>query len=121
MSSVLRLSRPSGCNASSSRFNRCWKANEPSEEKVVRDDDTDAVLRVSHLNKSYQVYDKPVDRLKELLFNKKAHNVFAALQDVNFTLDKGKCLGIIGDNGSGKSTLLQLIAGVLEPTGGQVK
>jgi len=92
-----------------------------TSEETSRESDTDPVLRVSHLSKSYQVYDKPLDRLKELLFNKKTHNVFTALQDVSFTLGKGKCLGIIGDNGSGKSTLLQLIAGVLEPSSGQVQ
>ena len=45
---------------------------------------------------------------------------FQALQDVNFTVEKGEALGLLGPNGSGKSTLLQIIAGILPPTGGKV-
>ena len=44
-----------------------------------------------------------------------------ALHGVNFRLERGDALGIIGLNGSGKSTLLQIIAGVLPPTTGGVR
>lgn len=43
-----------------------------------------------------------------------------ALKDVNFTLNKGRILGLMGPNGSGKTTLLKIIAGLLLPTGGKV-
>lgn len=43
-----------------------------------------------------------------------------ALQDVNFTVDSGEYLAIIGHTGSGKSTLLQHLNGLLKPTSGQV-
>ena len=45
---------------------------------------------------------------------------FQALQDVNFTVEKGEAMGLLGPNGSGKSTLLQIIAGILPPTSGKV-
>jgi lipopolysaccharide transport system ATP-binding protein len=43
-----------------------------------------------------------------------------ALSEINLEVEKGASIGIIGRNGSGKSTLVQLIAGVLQPTTGQI-
>lgn len=44
-----------------------------------------------------------------------------ALKDINFTVNKGEVLGIIGKNGSGKSTLLKILSRVTSPTTGEVK
>ena len=43
-----------------------------------------------------------------------------ALNDVNFTINDGEFIGIIGHTGSGKSTLIQHLNGLLKPTGGTV-
>lgn len=45
---------------------------------------------------------------------------FAALKNVNFHVEPGESVGIIGRNGSGKSTLLKIIAGVTVPTSGGI-
>ena len=44
-----------------------------------------------------------------------------ALKNVNFNLNKGDALGIIGSNGSGKSTLLKIISRITSPTKGFVR
>ena len=43
-----------------------------------------------------------------------------AINDINFTAEKGEYIGIIGATGSGKSTLLQHLNGLLKPTSGKV-
>lgn len=43
------------------------------------------------------------------------------LEDVDFKLEKGKKIGILGRNGAGKSTLIRLISGVEPPTEGEIK
>ncbi len=44
-----------------------------------------------------------------------------ALKDVNFTVERGTTLGLIGANGAGKSTLLSVLAGTMIPTEGKIQ
>jgi lipopolysaccharide transport system ATP-binding protein len=44
-----------------------------------------------------------------------------ALRDVNFQLNQGETLGVIGRNGAGKSTLLKLLSRVTSPTTGSIR
>jgi lipopolysaccharide transport system ATP-binding protein len=84
---------------------------------------TDTVIRCTNLGKCYQIYDNPKARLKQAIWRgrRQYFKEFWALRHVNFELNRGESLGIIGHNGSGKSTLLQLICGTLTPSEGKVE
>ena len=48
-------------------------------------------------------------------------NDFWALKDINFKVEQGEVLGIIGRNGAGKSTLLRIVNGLIKPDQGRVR
>jgi lipopolysaccharide transport system ATP-binding protein len=48
-------------------------------------------------------------------------NIFWALQDVSFELNRGESLALVGANGAGKTTILKLLANITKPTSGSVK
>jgi ABC-type polysaccharide/polyol phosphate transport system ATPase subunit len=80
------------------------------------------IIEAQKVSKCYSIYRHPSDRLKEFLSfgRKKLHTPFWAVRDVDLHVQRGCCLGIIGENGSGKSTLLRIIAGVITPTSGVI-
>lgn len=77
-------------------------------------------ISVEDVSKTYHIYRNPQDRIKEFFFRKTLFTEFHALQHINFNIDRGEVVGIIGRNGSGKSTLLQIVAGTLQPTSGSI-
>lgn len=82
---------------------------------------TQTVLRVRDLGKEYRLYASPRQRLKSLLTGHATHRSHWALRDVSFDLQRGQCIGVIGDNGAGKSSLLKLLAGTLQPSTGSIE
>lgn len=83
-----------------------------------------SVISVQNVSKMYMLYDKPVDRLKQTVLGPFGHTfgrMFWALRDIDFSVNRGETIGILGRNGSGKSTLLQIVAGVLQPTTGEAR
>lgn len=79
------------------------------------------VLKAHGLGKRYRLFASPRERLMALLGMADRSKPHWALKDVSFELQRGQCLGVIGDNGAGKSTLLKLLAGTLQPSHGQLQ
>ena len=79
-------------------------------------------VEIQGLSKRFRLYEEKYSSLKERLLH--AGHIpfqdFWALHDVDAAFDTGLTIGMLGRNGSGKSTLLKCIAGILQPTAGQV-
>jgi lipopolysaccharide transport system ATP-binding protein len=52
---------------------------------------------------------------------KSSSNMVYALKDINFSVEQGDVLGIIGKNGAGKSTLLKILSQITSPSSGTIK
>lgn len=65
----------------------------------------DILIRTKNLSKYYAVGDETIK----------------ALDDVNFEIERGQIVAILGTSGSGKSTLLNMLAGLERPTKGEVQ
>src|SRR3712207_857071 len=52
---------------------------------------------------------------------KKFFGAITALKGVNFHVDAGEVLGVVGDNGAGKSTLMKILSGLYAPSEGILK
>ena len=58
--------------------------------------------------------------IREVKHIKKYFGERLILNDINFTVDAGECLGIVGLSGGGKSTLAKIIARLIPSDGGQI-
>lgn len=85
--------------------------------------DAETVVEVRGLGKRYKLYPNQLDRMKELFSptRKRYSKDKWAVQNLDFTVERGSVYGLIGRNGAGKSTTLKILAGRLSPTTGTVK
>ncbi len=79
-------------------------------------------IRVTNLSKAYRQYPSRWSRLAEWVtpFGGPRHTLKTVLQGIDFTVEAGEAVGIIGINGAGKTTLLKMITGTTQPTTGTV-
>lgn len=78
------------------------------------------MISFQQVSKTFKLYRTPSDRLKEIVFRRRFHKKFNAVDQVSFSVQAGETLGIIGENGAGKSTVLKLLTGILIPDAGAV-
>ncbi len=84
----------------------------------------ETILEAKNLRKVYTIFSKSTTSLKEMvvknLFAPGEKRELVAVDDISFSLEKGRSLAIIGPNGSGKSTLLKMVAGLTDPDSGEL-
>lgn len=92
----------------------------------------DPIIKVENLGKKYNLGERePYLALRDIASNflnpkkwigeKNKDKEFWALDDINFEVQKGEVIGVIGHNGAGKSTLLKILSKITPPTKGQVE
>ncbi len=77
------------------------------------------IISLTNVSKKFEVRNKERSFLD--ILNKAKNYEIVALKNINLEVNEGEFIGIIGENGSGKSTLLEIIAGILQPTKGEIK
>ena len=77
-------------------------------------------IEVKNLYISYRNLQKFSIKQSLLHMKKLQADVFEAVKDVSFEVEKGEILGIIGKNGSGKSTMLKALAGIFSADSGTI-
>lgn len=87
----------------------------------VRPPATSPVLEVAGLGKRFDIYPNDRSRFFEFLGSRSHHREHWAVRGLDLELAPGRAIGVIGNNGAGKSTVLRLLAGITEPTEGEVR
>lgn len=83
------------------------------------------IIEVNDVSKRFEITHQKRDTLKEnfvgfLKRNENKKEVIWALKDITFDVEKGECIGIVGENASGKTTLLKIVGKFLKPSDGEV-
>ena len=91
-------------------------------------------ISVKNLNKEYEINVLDYKSFKRDIINffrlqkffktynsKQDQNKINALQNVNFEINKGDMVALVGENGAGKSTLIKILSNITEPTSGEVR
>ena len=85
-------------------------------------------IKLENISRNFKVYNVERRIFKKILINKilkkkerKQLDEIFALKNINFELNIGERLGVVGRNGSGKTTLLRVLSGIYEPTSGNIE
>src|SRR5690606_14401066 len=70
--------------------------------------------------RSMSVNDTAIDAPLELRGITKSFGAVTAIHNFDLQVEPGEIVALVGDNGAGKSTLMKIIAGVYQPSGGEI-
>lgn len=83
------------------------------------------IIKARNVSMKFNLASEKIDNIKEYFIKKIKGNVsydtLWALKNIDFQMNAGESVALVGLNGSGKSTFLKILAGVLEPTEGEVE
>lgn len=79
-------------------------------------------IEIRDVSKRFRILNEKYNSVKERLMHlgRLTYEDRWALQHINFEVEEGETVGLLGHNGSGKSTLLKCIVGILKPTSGEI-
>jgi ABC-2 type transport system ATP-binding protein len=87
--------------------------------------DIKTVIKVENVGKTFRLPHDKNNSVKSAVLNfyksKQTYEKQRALEDITFSVNKGEFFGIVGRNGSGKSTMLKLLAGIYNPSRGNIE
>ena len=84
------------------------------------------IVEVKHLTKRFVLSSRQygfkniVLHLPQYIHDRRNQNIFTALNDMTFSVERGERVGLVGHNGCGKTTLLSVIGGVYRDYEGEV-
>src|SRR5216683_6181440 len=88
------------------RSDRDWSSD-------VCSSDLGPLIKLEHLRRSFEIR-------KRSFFGGGPELRATAVDDVGFTIERGECLGLVGESGCGKTTLSKMLLGALTPDSGKV-
>ncbi len=86
--------------------------------------DKNIAIQARNISKTFKVPHERHSSLKAHavnIFSRNKYSSLVTLDDITISINKGEFFGIVGKNGSGKSTLLKILAGIYQPTEGEIE
>ena len=79
------------------------------------------IIQVQNLQKHFKInkHHRGALGIVRNLFSRE-YRLVRAVDDINFTIQRGELVGYLGPNGAGKSTTIKMLTGLLVPTGGEM-
>ena len=81
------------------------------------------LLEAKKLTRHFKVVEKDPGIFNSVksLFGINRKKIVRAVENADFSIEKGEVVGLIGPNGAGKSTIVKMAAGIIPPTSGEIK